>query len=90
MQGFFTFMQNLLPTIFAFLVLAQIATAMDFGGLGWSSDDGRPTMAPSSEANSRNEFYFVLAGHQHNAFSVGEGAGSTSTQNSRIQVYSIE
>ena len=39
---------------------------------------------------SRNEFYFVLAGHQHNAFSVGEGAGSTSTQNSRIQVYSIE
>ena len=28
----------------------------------------------------------MLAGHQHNAFSVGEGAGSTSTHNSRIQV----
>ena len=46
MQGFFTFMQNLLPTIFAFLVLAQIATAMDFGWLGWPAlgrrtiDDG--------------------------------------------------
>ncbi len=30
--------------------------------------------------------YSVLAGHQHNAFSVGEGAGSTSTHNSRIQI----
>ena len=45
MQGFFTFMQNLLPTIFAFLVLAQIATAMDFGGAGMAlgrrtTDDG--------------------------------------------------
>ena len=31
----------------------------------------------------------MLAGHQHNAFSVGEGAGSTSTLNSRIKVHVI-
>ena len=59
MQGFFTFMQNLFPPIFALLILAQIATAMDFGGLGWSSDNGRPTMAPSSEANSRIQVYSI-------------------------------